>query len=175
MADDAGWVPVRSGIFSDPRVRGEVMSHFYIGQEEEFVPGSCYYQLTGERDDVWRQLARPADYLARSWLYRTFGRHVRAVMARPDWVFDNEPPRDAPDMTARLVDGLLCGQVIWDRFRAVYPPVLEEAEDLRYLVRTVDDLVEVLYQRPAGEVSAYCVSQAVWQPPEGWRDDGMAY
>lgn len=143
------------------------MCCFYIGHEDEFVPSGCYYRLAGEREEVWRRLARPADSIARRCMYREFGQHVTEVMRRPAWVFDNEP-EDPVDMDARLVDGLLCGQVIWDRFRSVYPPKLHEPEDLNYIVRTVDDYFELVYRRPPGDRSAYLVSQSVWVPPEGW-------
>jgi hypothetical protein len=151
------------------------MGCYYIGNEDDFVPSSCYFRLKGERDDVWRRMSRPADYIARCFMYRNFGRHVSAVMRRPDWVFDNKPTDDKPDLDARLVDGLLCGQVIWDRFRSVYPPKLNEPEDFKYVVRTVDDCFEIAYRRPPGDRSAYFVSQQVWEPPEGWQDFSWMY
>lgn len=151
------------------------MCIYFIGQPDQFVPHSCYFRLIGERDDVWRKLARPADYVARRYLYSTYGRNVAEVMRRPHWVFDNDPRDDPPDMDARLVDGLLCGVVIYDRFRSVYLPDFGEPEDITYVVRTIDDYFELTYRRPANERSAYFVSQEIWTPSEGWQNHAMAY
>lgn len=151
------------------------MCIYFIGQPEQFVPTSCYFRLVGEREGVWRQMARPADYVARRYLYSNYGRNVAEVMRRPCWIFDNDPSDDPPDIDARLVDGLLCGLVIYDRFRSVYPPDYDKPEDLRYVVRTIDYYFELSYRRPANERSAYFVSQAIWTPPEGWQNHAMAY
>lgn len=151
------------------------MCIYFIGQPEQFVPTGCYFRLVGERDDVWRLMDRPADYVARRYLYANFGRHVAEVMRRPHWGFDNEPREDRLDMDARLVDGLLCGLVIYDRFRSIYSPELEQPEDLRYVVRTVDDYFELTYLRSPGERSAYLVTQEVWEPPDGWQNHAMSY
>lgn len=147
---------------------------FYIGREEEFLPCGCFFRLSGEREDVWRPMARPADFRARAFMYRYFGCHVAAVMRRPEWVFDNQPQKPL-DLDARLVGGLLDGQLIWDRIQPPGAATLEESEDIKQVAHTVDGDFELTYHRPANDRSAHFVSQEVWVRPSGFPSLGPVY
>ena len=149
------------------------MCRYFIGNPEDFVPSGCYFRLVGEREDVWRRMARPADYVAKRCLHRDYGRYVAEVMRRPQWTFEKYPESIDFDPDGRLVDGLLCGSIINE---AMHPRRSNtEPQELKFIVLTVDDYFEATYLRPVQDKCAYFVDQIIWQPPEGWQRDEMAY